>query len=309
MSPSQPVRALLIVNPKSRQGAEAALDEGVERLRQSGFEVERLISQGPEQSRQAVLDRCGELDLVIMGGGDGTISSMAGVLYECKIALAVLPLGTANDLARSLCLPETLDEVFAVIAANHRRRIDLGRLNDHYFFNVATLGLGVTVSEELTDQIKKQWGVFSYLRAFFAALARIRQFKIRLNVDGEHHRLRSIHMAVGNGRYYGGGNVLRDSNQIDDGQLSIYSLRPQTVWELLTLAPLLREGQYDLDQRVFTAHGRDIRIETRPAGMAVHADGEPVTRTPAHFEVLPGALEVVTPPPASDPSNPEGLEP
>ncbi len=309
MSSSQLVRALLIVNPKSRQGAEAALDAGVERLRQSGCEVERLVSQSPDESRQAVLDRCGELDLVIMGGGDGTISSMAGVLYECKMALAVLPLGTANDLARSLCLPETLDEVFAVIAANHRRRIDLGKLNGHYFFNVATLGLGVTVSEELTDQVKKQWGVFSYLRAFFAALTRIRQFKIRLSVDGEHHRLRSIHMAVGNGRYYGGGNVLRDSNQIDDGQLSIYSLRPQKVWELLTLAPLLREGQYDLDQRVFTAHGRDIHIETRPAGMAVHADGEPVTQTPAHLEVLPGALEVVAPPPAPDPSKPEGLEP
>lgn len=309
MSSSQSVRALLIVNPKSRQGAEAALDEGVERLRHAGFEIERLVSQSPEQSHQAVVDRCGELDLVIMGGGDGTISSMAKVLYDCKMALAVLPLGTANDLARSLSLPETLEEVFDVIAANHRRRIDLGKVNGHYFFNVANLGLGVKVSEELTDQVKKQWGVFSYLRAFFAALARIRQFKIKLTVDGEHRRLRSIHMAVGNGHYYGGGNVLRDCNQIDDGLLSLYSLRPQKAWELLTLAPLLREGQYDLDKRVVTAQGRDIYIETRPAGMAIHADGEPITRTPAHFQVLPGALEVVVPPPVPDPSNPEGLEP
>lgn len=309
MSSSQTVRALLIVNPKSRQGAEAALDDGIERLHQAGFDVEKLVSQSPEESRQAVLDRCAELDLVIMGGGDGTISSMAQVLCECKLALAVLPLGTANDLARSLSLPETLEEVFEVIAANHRRRIDLGIVNGRYFFNVANLGLGVTVSEELTDQVKKQWGVFSYLKAFFAALARIRQFKIRLTVDGEHKRLRSIHMAVGNGHYYGGGNVLRDCNEIDDGLLSLYSLRPQKVWELLTLAPLLREGQYDLDKRVFTAQGRDIRIETRPSGMAIHADGEPVTRTPAHFQVLPGALEVVAPLPVPDPSNPEGFTP
>lgn len=295
------IRTLLIVNPGSRQGAEASLDEGVARLKSAGFEVELYPSEGPDQSRQAVSSRRQELDLVIMGGGDGTISSMAGTLYDCRLPLGVLPLGTANDLARSLSIPQELSAAFDVILANQRRRIDLGVVNGHYFFNVANLGLGVQVTQELTPDVKKQWGVFSYLKAFVAALARRRQFRVRLVVDGERRKLRSIQLAVGNGRYYGGGNVIRDCARIDDGLLSLYSVRPLGVWELLTLAPLLREGQYDLDQRVVTARGQRIELQTRPSNMAIHADGEPVTETPARFETIPEALEVIAPPPLDEP--------
>ncbi|MGD8176348.1 lipid kinase [Marinimicrobium sp. ARAG 43.8] len=287
------IKALLITNPKSRQGASAALDEGLERLAQAGWRVEHLQSQGPEESQRAVRDRCGDLDLVIMGGGDGTISSMAGTLYECGIALAILPLGTANDLARSLGVGPSLEEAFDALIANRRGRIDLGIVNDHYFFNVANMGLGVQVTQELTPEVKRHWGVFSYLKAFLAAVMRIRQFKVNLRVDGKAHRLRSIQLAIGNGRYYGGGNVIRDCASIDDGKLTLYSIRPQTLWELLTLAPLLRGGQYDLDRRVFTIQGQHIDVVTRPDGMDIHADGEPISQTPARFRVMPGALDVV----------------
>ncbi len=308
MSSPPVTRTLLIINPASRQGAAAALDAGLERLSRAGFDVESYLSHSPEESQRAVRERRDQLDLVIVGGGDGTISSMAHTLYECQLPLAILPLGTANDLARSLGLPPELDGAFEAIAANRRRRIDLGVVNDHYFFNVANLGLGVQVTEELTDEVKKHWGVFSYLKAFCAALARIRQFRVRLRVDGERQKLRSIQLAVGNGRYYGGGNVIRDCAQIDDGLLSLYSVRPLSVWELLTLAPLLREGQYDLDQRVFTAQGREIEMETRPSGMAIHADGEPVTVTPARFRIIPGALEVVALPLPDGALEPTGTE-
>lgn len=289
--------ALLIVNPKARQGAEAQLDEGIAQLEQAGIKVERFASDGPEQSRQAVRERKHTLDLVIVGGGDGTISSMAGTLHECQLPLAVLPLGTANDLARSLGMTGELSEAFSVIEAGYRQRIDLGVVNEHYFFNVAHLGLGVKVTEELTEDVKKHWGVLSYLKAFVAALARVKQFKANLSVDGVHYRQRSIQMAIGNGRYYGGGNVVDEKTRIDDGKLSLYSLRPQTVWELLTLAPLLRDGRQRYNNRVFNVQARQIDINTGRKRMAIHADGEPVAHTPAKFYVLPRALEVLAPKP------------
>lgn len=123
---TQVKKALLIMNPKSRQGSEVKLDEGVERLEQAGIRVEQLVSTGPEESRQAVRQRKVDLDLVIMGGGDGTISSIAGTLYECNLLLAILPLGTANDLARSLGLSGELDEAFDLIISGTRKHIDLG---------------------------------------------------------------------------------------------------------------------------------------------------------------------------------------
>lgn len=286
-------KALLIVNPKARNGAGAQLEQGLQTLQAAGIDTELFESQSAEQTREIIRERHKQLDLVIIGGGDGTISSAAKTLQQYQLPLAILPLGTANDLARSLQLPDDLDEVFAVITRRHLTPIDLGSVNGHCFFNVANMGLGVKVTEELTPEVKKSWGVFSYLRAFFAALARVKQFKVRLQVDGRPYKLRSIQLAVGNGRYYGGGNVVDEHSRIDDGELSLYSIKPQTVWEFLTLAPLLREGRQRQARRVFQVRGKHMELITRPKGMEIHADGEPIARTPATFELLPHALQVV----------------
>ncbi len=275
MPPQPSVKALLIVNPHSRQGAEATLQEGMKRLREAGIEVEQLESTSPDESRKSVKSRSQEINLVILAGGDGTISSMAETLLNCKLAFAVLPMGTANDLARSLGVAGSVDEAFNAIIANHRQRIDLGCLDGHYFFNAAQIGLGVKVAEELTDDVKKRWGVFSYLRALFAALARSGRFGVVIKVDG--------------------GNVISRDAYINDGLLSIYSLKPQKVWKLLLLAPLLRTGSQRRNRRIFTARGREIEVWTRRP-MAIYADGEPVSHTPARFKICPAALEAITAP-------------
>lgn len=286
------MKALLIINPNSRQGAEASLEEGVGRLREAGIAVEELTCASADESRKAVEDRQRDIDLVILGGGDGTISSMAETLLDSKLTLAVLPLGTANDLARSLGVADSLEDAFDAIIANHCQRIDLGSLDGHYFFNAAHIGLGVQVTEELTDDIKKRWGVFSYLKALFAALARSDRFGVVVKVDDHSYRMKSMHLAVGNGRYYGGGNVICEDAYINDGLLSVYSLKPQKIWKLLLLAPLLRTGSQQRDRRIFTARGREIEVWTRRP-MAIHADGEPVSHTPARFKIHPGAVKVI----------------
>lgn len=295
MPPQPSVKALLIVNPNSRQGAEETLQEGMERLREAGIEVEQLHSSSPSESHKALQSRSQEIDLVILAGGDGTISSMAETLLSCRLAFAVVPLGTANDLARSLGVADSVDKAFSAIIANHRQRIDLGCVDGHYFFNAAQIGLGVKVTEELTHEVKKRWGVFSYLKALFAALARSDRFSVNVKVDGRSHWMKSMHLAVGNGRFYGGGNVICEDAYVDDGRLSLYSLKPQKIWELLLLAPLLRTGSQQRNQRIFTARGREIEVSTRRP-MAIYADGEPVSHTPARFRVCPAALEAITAP-------------
>lgn len=288
-------RALFIVNPASRQGSEASLTLGIKRLQQADISVHQVVSQSAEETRRAIREYRPQVDLVILGGGDGTISSCAGTLVDTGLPLGIVPLGTANDLSRSLQLPETPEEAFAVIAAGYLSRIDVGRVKEHYFFNVAHMGLGVKVTQELTPEVKKSWGVLSYLKAFFSALSRLRRFRVRLQVDGKPYKLRSIQLAVGNGRYYGGGNVIDEEARMDDGLLSLYSLRPQSVWELLTLAPLLRDGKQRHARRVFRARAKEIHIETRSAGLEIHADGEPISHTPASFTILPEALAVFVP--------------
>lgn len=291
------INALLIINPNSRNGAQADITEGIQLLEAAGFALIKAESKSAKDTARLINQHHNDIELVIIGGGDGSINSAAGAVYCHRLTLAILPLGTANDLARSLGLPSDLLGVFKIIAAYKCRKIDLGKVDDHYFFNAANIGLGTHVTRELTPEIKKHWGVFSYLRAAFAAFKSNRRFLATIAVDGTQQCVKSIQLAVGNGRFYGGGNIIDEDATIDDGLLKLYSLPPQTMWELLRMAPWLRAGKQRQLQRTFTAVGHRIEINTVPS-REVYADGEPVSRTPAVFEIIPQALNVIYEEPA-----------
>lgn len=292
--------ALLILNGNSRKGADADIEEGLTALQNAGLSIIQKKSGSAKETAQLIEEYREQIQLVILGGGDGTISSAAAPLYKHQLTFAILPLGTANDLARSLGIPNNLPDAFQTIIDNHRGKINLGVINGHYFFNAAHIGLGVTVTHELTPEVKKRWGVFSYLKAVFVAFTTNSPFHATILANQKSYKLRSIQLAVGNGRYYGGGNVIDEKSEIDDGQLCLYSLPPSTFWELLTRAHLLRYGRHREMEKTFTLFSQRIEIKTkRPK--EIHADGEPVSKTPAVFEVIPQALEVIR----SLPNNPD----
>jgi YegS/Rv2252/BmrU family lipid kinase len=284
----------LVVNPHSRAADDTDLDQGIAGVESSGVRLQRFHSTGPEQTRREISARAATLDLVVLAGGDGTLHAALETLRRHELALGVLPLGTANDLARSLGIPAALDEAFAILRGGHRKRIDLGRVNGRPFLNAVNIGLGVTLNKVLTEESKQRLGVLSYLRALFASLSRSRSFRARVEVDGKEYSLRSMQMAIGNGRFYGGGNVINDSARIDDGLLHLYSIEPQRLWQLLLLAPLWRSGKHRLAQSTFCISGRHIVVRTSRS-LEVYADGEQVTCTPAEIEVMPAELEVVAP--------------
>ena len=291
--------ALLIVNPHSRSAGDTDLSTAIATLEASGLAVIRVEPSSRDETEQLIERYCNRVDRVIVAGGDGTINSTVTALLKHRLALAILPLGTANDLARTLGIPEDLADACRNIIENRRRKVDVGVVNGCHFVNVANLGLGTQITRELTPEVKKHWGVFSYLKAFVTALSKNQTFRVTLIIDDREQHLRSMQLAVGNGRYYGGGNVIEEQATIDDGLLSLYSLKPQSTWDLLTLAPLLRGGKHRLAKRIFNTTGRRIEIRTKPI-MPIHADGEKMTQTPAVFEVLDRALEVIVPMADSD---------
>ena len=125
-------------------------------------------------------------------GGDGTISSMAGAIHDTQLPLAILPLGTANDLAKSIGIPDDLDQACEAIIAGHTRRIDLGKVNDHYFFNAVNLGLGTEITHELTQESKQQWGVLSYAKALLNAVRKRHAFTLNIGLDNRKLRVSGI---------------------------------------------------------------------------------------------------------------------
>lgn len=281
-----------MVNPQSRNGQSEALDEAIEVLKDSGIEVEVCVSEGASHMASAIADYRQEDGVVLVAGGDGTISSALESIYKSQHTLAILPMGTANDLARSLGVPQDIVEAARVIVENKRERINLAMVNNQYFVNVAHIGLGVDVTHELTPETKKHLGVFAYFGAFISAVKRKKHFRVEIQADDWECSVRAIHLAVGNGRYYGGGNIVDDESTLVDGQLNLFCLKTQRWWQLLMLGTNLRSGNLRSAERVICKTAKKIRIKTSKP-MQLEADGEFKTDTPAEFEVIPQAIEVI----------------
>jgi len=155
-------RALLLVNRHARRG-QKHLSTAIDKLQQLGFE---LIEESPEDPRQLpdIIRRYqNQVDIVIVGGGDGTLNAAVDGLVDTQLPLGILPLGTANDLARTLGIPCCLADACKIIANGQIRHIDLGCVNGKHFFNVASLGLCVQITRKLTKKAKRRWGALAYL--------------------------------------------------------------------------------------------------------------------------------------------------
>lgn len=287
-----PTRALVLINPHARQGGEA--DETfIERLKRAGLEVVCDQREG-ESISAAIVRHKDDVDLVVIGGGDGTLNEAISGLIQTQLPVGILPLGTANDLVRTLNLP--LDPLAAcdVIASGEVKAIDVGEANGIPFFNVASIGLSVDITRELTAEAKKRYGVFAYLFTAFSRTFRVRAFHAEIHTATECHRVKTVQVAVGNGRSYGGGMSVAEDATIDDGMLDLYSVEVDHWWKVFALTPSLMRGKQQQSIWVRTLRGEGFEIRTRRR-RAVSTDGELSTYTPVKFRVLPGAVRVMVP--------------
>jgi diacylglycerol kinase (ATP) len=288
-----PRRALLIVNAKSRSG-EAQCQSAIEHLKAHDIEPFHVECGRREDLSPLIVKHRSEVDCVVVGGGDGTINAAALGVIEAKLPLGILPLGTANDLARTLDIPFTLDGAADVIAAGKTRRIDLGLVNGEPFFNVASIGLSAELAKRLTRDIKRRWGRLGYAMVALKVLMQARPFRAIITSETETVRVRTLQIAVGNGRFYGGGNAVEKDAAIDDQHLDLYSLEFEKAWKLAALARSFRYGEHGAWDEVRAVRAKEFDIRTRRP-RSINADGEIVTRTPAHFSIKPCAVTVFAP--------------
>jgi YegS/Rv2252/BmrU family lipid kinase len=236
----------------------------------------------------------GEIDRVIVAGGDGTLNAAVQGLVGTGLPLAVLPLGTANNLARTLRLPATLEGACEVAARGTRRPIDLGWVNGRYFFTTASMGVSVLISEELTPKTKQRWGALAYGVAAIRAATRARPFHAEISWKGGQRHSRTLQIVVGNGRYYGSALRVAEDAEIDDSQLDLYSLEVRHWFGLIRLVPALRQGRHGEKRSVEALRATEFEVRTK-VPLKLNVDGEIWGETPARFRVVPRALEVFAP--------------
>ena len=286
-------RALLLINRYSRQG-----DESLPLIVKHFYDHDLELIVKPVKNSQELGDIIKEyhrsLDLVVVGGGDGTLNAVVDSLVETNLPLGILPLGTANDLARTLKIPPTIKDACDIIAQGVLKPIDLGWVNGKYFFNVASLGLSVDITEKLGRGLKRRWGVLAYLITALQVIAKSRRFHAMIKANNQEIKVKTIQIAIGNGRCYGGGMAIAEDAAIDDQRLDLYSLELEKWWQVFPLIWRLPRGEQSILPWVRTIEAQEIEIKTRK-NYRINTDGEITTISPAKFKVIPGALQVYVP--------------
>lgn len=292
-------RAALVVNTRSRTG-ERTFFRALDKLGDLGVTIGTTYAlRDPVRLPEAVQDVLGSgYDTLILGGGDGTVSSVVDFLAHHHATLALLPLGTANDFARTLEIPSDVDAACETIARGKLVDVDLGLVDDNYFVNVATVGLGVGVTEALSSDLKRRVGALAYPVAAVRAFLRHEPFSGRLVFpEGDHDPIdyqRLLQVAVGNGRFYGGGMVVSPESGIDDHTLDVYAIELGRQRDLFGVARYMKSGDFILNEAVHQYRTRAVRLEAEPV-RPINVDGELVAHTPTTFTVARNALKVIVP--------------
>lgn len=271
------MRALLILNEKSRLGA-----------REAPLVYRTLEGHGIQYERNP---SARDVDVVIAAGGDGTVVWSLPVAIARGVPLAVIPLGTFNDLARTLGIPLDVRGACAAILSGKKRRIDVGRVNGIYFVNEASVGLTTRIARKQTPEVKQRLGVLGVISTTLQSLNQTRPFSVELEYDGTVERFRTVQLTIANSAHFGGIFERIDAS-IDDGWLDLYSIEVDSwvnalgvVRKMIMRDPTPGEG---LRTR------RSTRFVVRTGHQHhIAADGEPAGMTPATFDILPHAVDVI----------------
>jgi diacylglycerol kinase family enzyme len=270
-----------------------------EAFRSVGAEADVRVAGNAEElvdlARRATL---GEGEIVVAGGGDGSIGSIAAVVAESDKVLGVLPLGTLNHFAKDLEIPLDLPGAAKNIVEGRIAEVDVGEVNGRIFVNNSSLGLYPRIVRRREEQREKPgWGKGPALVwATLHALPRHRSLDVVLSVDGREIRRRTPFVFVGNNAYEMEGFYIGTRNRLDRGGLSVYLAPDARPLGLIVLAVRAFFGRLRQASGFEMLRTTELRIETRGERTRVANDGEiAILPTPLRYRVRPRALRVIVP--------------
>ena len=286
--------ATLIVNAQSRRGRRL-FEQACVALATLPYPVDTHAVEHPDQLEATVTRALAKRpDLVILGGGDGTISGLVDLLVGKGVVLGVLPLGTANSFARSLGLPLDIDGAVEAIRTGAPRRIDLGMIDGDYFANCAALGLSPQIAATVPHALKRAFGRLGYLGWAAWEFVRFRPFTLIVGERAAETRLRVVEVRISNGAYHGGTELV-DSADLASGEIVVQAVIGHARRHLLRnwVASVLRHPIRHEHVREF--RGTALRLATEPP-LPISIDGEVLARTPVVARIAAGVIDVMAPP-------------
>ena len=289
-----PKQAVLVVNAMSRNG-EAAFDQARTLLTDSGIELIRAHAiTDPDEMRptiqRALKDKA---PMIIVGGGDGSLSSTIDDFLGSETVFAVLPLGTANSFARTLGIGTDLKSAVETIATGRKMRIDLGAIDGDYFANAAAMGLSPLIAETVPHKLKRYLGMLGYMIWAGRVAFKFRPFRLHVDDGNVLHKSWATEVRIANGTHHGGVELV-ESADLQSGEIVVQAVTGRSLfglaWSWFATLFKLRNRE----QTVTEYHGRKLKVVTRPR-QKISIDGELSAKTPVTVTVARAAVWVAAP--------------
>lgn len=291
---SLPRQAVLIVNARSRSGADA-FEEAKRLLGERGVTLlsAHAVTDPDEMGptvRQALEAKA---PMIIVGGGDGSLSSTIDDFLGSDTVFALLPLGTANSFAKTLGIGTDLEAAIDTIATGRKRRIDLGAIDGDYFANAAAMGLSPMIAETVPHQLKRTLGMVGYMLWAMRLAFKFRPFRLHVDDGKVLHKTWATEARIANGTHHGGVELV-ESASLDSGVIVVQAVTGRSLFGLAwswfaTLFKLRARTQTVSEYR-----GTHLKLKTRPK-QKISIDGELSARTPVTVTVARAAVWVAAP--------------
>ncbi|MFD1037092.1 diacylglycerol kinase [Virgibacillus byunsanensis] len=291
-------RARIIYNPTSgREVFKRELAHVLERFEKAGYETSAhaTTSEGDAiKAAETAVER--KYDVVVAAGGDGTINEVINGLAEkdFRPKLGIIPTGTTNDFARALSIPRDIKKALDIILADQTMPLDIGRVNDHYFMNIAGGGKLTELTYEVPSKLKTMIGQLAYYMKGIEMLPSLKPIRAKIEYDGNIIDDEIMLFLVANTNSVGGFEKLAPNAKLNDGYFDLIILRKTNLAEFIRIASLATRGAHLDDGNVIYARARNVKVDTDEK-MQLNIDGEFGGMLPGEFVNLQEHIEFFVP--------------
>lgn len=282
-------RARIIYNPSAgRELFKKELPNVLARLEGAGYETSAHATTGEGDATAAAITAVErQYDLVIVAGGDGTINEVVHGIAQAdyRPTLGIIPAGTTNDFARALCIPREIDKAVDIILQDHIKALDIGKVNESYFINIAGGGDLTELTYDVPIKLKAAIGQLAYYVKGIEMLPFLRPVSVKIEYDEEVFEGDIMLFLVSNTNSVGGFEKLAPDALIDDGYFDLLILKKTNLPEFLRIATLALRGAHLEDENIIYTQAKKIKV-TPDERMQLNLDGEYGGLLPGEFENL-----------------------
>lgn len=286
--------AVLVVNKSSRR-SQRLFDDIAAACQKYSIELCNtfIVSKSGDSLEQAMKKALAANEtLILIGGGDGTISNAVDYVAYTNKEIGIIPLGTTNNFAKSIGMPESIDDCVKRIAQSKAREVDLGKIDDEYFANATTIGVSANIASNVTNLQKKYFGRLAYGLVGMIELVKHKPFYVRISdVDADMEISMETHqLVIANGRYHAGKAIATDA-ALTSRELVLFALGGRSKLGLVFRMIDFYSGRRKSIRHHSYVLGRNIRIHTTPQ-QKVELDGELAFTTPIELSVAAKSIKV-----------------